>query len=382
MLNISQTLLNALLSGYLVATYLPIVHALDAKLYLAKAQNFGLSPRASDGCADSSFTQCLGHNFPANFCCPSSTSCLPINGAKTIICCPVGQTCQFIQPITCNIQQQNATAHPENYIKSTDLTSTLKKCGTDCCPDGYSCQNNICLMDNGSSPVSSGSPTSTASPTASNGVPNIGGASNANCNASNSSSLLGEDRNCPSFPGRAVVAGFFPGAIAGALATAIVFFLLAKRQQQKELAQNGEDRKTISKVSPPMYEQRETYRTDFLRRASRAPGVSRARSLFTRSPVIGTPKSSTSHSSRRQFADEERHTPTIRRLSSTESIDVVLSPPPPLRVNGGLRPPTQMTSHTTFTEMMTQARYNRGTMQHRPPISDTHGDTYSVGGRI
>lgn len=79
-------------------------------------------------------------SLPDNFCCSQGTSCIPLAGNTTALCCPTGQTCEKIQPITCDVVQQDPTINESSPIKTTILFVPLAKCGANlCCPFGYSC---------------------------------------------------------------------------------------------------------------------------------------------------------------------------------------------------------------------------------------------------
>lgn len=98
------------------------------------------------------------------FCCPTTTTCLPVTSNNdTVICCPQGANCVFIQPLNCDITQQNATMYPNNAIHTDNLNAILQPCQGGCCPTGYSCQGGtgLCAMDKATS--TSSTQTSSAS---------------------------------------------------------------------------------------------------------------------------------------------------------------------------------------------------------------------------
>jgi hypothetical protein len=90
-------------------------------------------------CTVPGYTQCPQAGLPNNFCCPSDHVCLSLGASFTILCCPAGSDCSDQSPISCDIEQQNATAHPESLIKTTDLSSDMFNCGSGCCPFGFNC---------------------------------------------------------------------------------------------------------------------------------------------------------------------------------------------------------------------------------------------------
>ncbi|KAG8158850.1 hypothetical protein KVR01_011293 [Diaporthe batatas] len=117
---------------------------------------------ASDGSCPSNFNQC-GNDLPSEFCCRSTDACIPLAKNTAVLCCPDGGTCSSIQPITCSVAVQNATAYPTSSVHSTNLDGTLAVCGRDssgsntCCPFGYSCnERSICILTQTETPVSTG----------------------------------------------------------------------------------------------------------------------------------------------------------------------------------------------------------------------------------
>ncbi|CAK7225503.1 hypothetical protein SEUCBS140593_005925 [Sporothrix eucalyptigena] len=127
---------------------------------------FERAATASSSCS-AGFDQCTGFNFPSDFCCSSGSVCNALAGNTTLLCCPEGQSCESINPITCDISAQNAELHPEAPIKTTALNGVLTKCGSSCCPFGYNCNgNNLCILENNqnAAPLQN-VPTTTASTT-------------------------------------------------------------------------------------------------------------------------------------------------------------------------------------------------------------------------
>ncbi|KAK3341449.1 hypothetical protein B0T25DRAFT_342496 [Lasiosphaeria hispida] len=113
------------------------------------------------------FSRCNVANFPSSFCCPTSQTCIALAGNTTLLCCPAGFNCAKIQPISCDISQQDAEKHPDSTVKTTALQGSLEKCGKLCCPFGYSCSGDECVKDKNQSAAPSGAPSSTASPSTS-----------------------------------------------------------------------------------------------------------------------------------------------------------------------------------------------------------------------
>ncbi|KIH95078.1 hypothetical protein SPBR_03465 [Sporothrix brasiliensis 5110] len=110
--------------------------------------NFGAAifDRATSGCA-SGFSTCPGFTLPSSFCCPANSVCNVLAGNTTLLCCPTGQNCTVINPITCDLSQQDPETHPEAPIKTSALNGVMTKCGDSCCPFGYNCNGNgLCVM--------------------------------------------------------------------------------------------------------------------------------------------------------------------------------------------------------------------------------------------
>lgn len=265
-----------------------------------------------------SYTSCGNSQLPPNFCCPTSTTCISLDNSSSAICCPSGSDCSFIKLITCDIQAQNATANPEASLKTTRLTDSLPKCGGSCCPFGYTCQDGstCALIKDTSSEAPSSSqpsasstlPTSSASSTSS--TSSISSASSTSSTSSTAAptstlsivpsstptSLAGLAPNstqvtekCPAFPVTAVVAGFFPGLVSGALAAATIAICSRRRKQTQTSKQARLRRRssggTIIDISDPMpSDVQSTFRTDFLLRkgSSRYPDSVRSKSILRR----------------------------------------------------------------------------------------------------
>ena len=253
-------------------------------------------PRDSSTCP-SSFSRCPDSKLPANFCCPVSTTCISLDNSSSAICCPGGD-CSFIQPVTCNIQAQNSTANPQSTLKTTRLTESLPKCGGSCCPFGYTCQaNSMCVIDKTtSSTVTSDSPSSTSVSPASIAVtPASTLASSISASDPTTSPLPGLGPNatvltqqCPAFPGRAVVAGFFPGLICGAIAALLVSMCLRRREQRYSSSKLSSFRHrssggTIIGISEPIpSDAQSSFRTDFLLRKDNGRNAVGTKSMFQR----------------------------------------------------------------------------------------------------
>ncbi|KAB8229328.1 uncharacterized protein BDW43DRAFT_322268 [Aspergillus alliaceus] len=356
---------------------------------ITSSHAFNLALRDSDGCP-SSYQKCEAAGLPEAFCCPSSSTCVSLDNASSVICCPKGQACTYIEPINCNVQLQNATLHPRNPIKTTRLDDQLPKCGNLCCPFGYVCKGNqLCEMDSSTSSTTTlgGSPTSTITGTSSSesttytatdslsktdqGKPTTLSPSDTHPPASNS---LMTDSNptsasmaaaCPPFPTTAVIAGFFPGAVFGAVLASMALFCYRKRRKgckdpRIKFSQHSAYNRSPFSISHPIPSEESSYRTDFLlRRSQRSSSRSilqrtgtRVKSLFGSNPKFAV-----------HDLDKVPQVPVtppqqVRRQPSTESIRVYTPP-------GGLantRTPKQghylsVGPHPTFTDMIDEVGF-------------------------
>ncbi|KAF2141760.1 uncharacterized protein K452DRAFT_308827 [Aplosporella prunicola CBS 121167] len=300
----------------LLSTTVPTTSALA--IALDAAQAIGLLPRAETCGGDSSLSHC-GAGFPSSFCCPSDTTCTSIGNnstntvAETVICCPTGQNCQYIRPITCDLTQQDATAHPSNAIHTTNLTATLTTCGTQCCPLGYECENGLCSMTI-SSTVGSPDPSSSSSSSsssASSSVPSstsiaalpTAASSTAAASASSSSTATpattddnDKDDDGDSHTGAtnkgAIAGGVIGGLAAGALLIGLVLWFMKRRRggtvgsrssfggalsEKKKFS--GDFGPVSRTVSDPIYNPSLSGRSEFLRRDAASPHAA---------PSIGT----------------------------------------------------------------------------------------------
>ncbi|KAL4990194.1 hypothetical protein BDW68DRAFT_154747 [Aspergillus falconensis] len=255
----------------------------------ASAKHGLLHPKRADTCSGSS-QKCSGAGMPDNFCCSSPSTCIVLDGGSSVICCPEGQDCSYIQPITCDVTKQSAILHPENVIKTTRLDDDLPTCGNACCPFGYTCQGSFCAMDDATSSSTStststrGSTASTSTaissePSAESSVSSTRSHTESSTESSTASSETAEattdsaltiaddlstvtvddstpstavptptlsqysttlsnnlsaadpESSCPSFPTNAVLAGFFPGAVFGTVAALLITVCISRHRQ-------------------------------------------------------------------------------------------------------------------------------------------------------
>ncbi|BAE56487.1 unnamed protein product [Aspergillus oryzae] len=310
---------------------------------------FSLAQRDSDSCP-SSYQKCGAAGLPDSFCCPSSSTCISLDNASSAICCPKGQACTYIEPINCNVQLQNATLHPTNPVKTIRLDDQLPQCGNSCCPFGYKCKGNqLCEMDNNitsttttgtSSTISATSTASDVLPTTDQLKPTTLSPSDPNPSASNSSMT---DTNptsdpvaaaCPSFPTQAIIAGFFPGAILGAvLASAAMFCWRRRRNGPKNShgklpRHNSVYNSTPFSISHPIPSEESSYRTDFLLgRSHRSSSRSVLHRTGTRvKSLFGSTPKTVIHNLDNIPKVPITPPPQARRQPSTESIKVYTPP--------------------------------------------------------
>ncbi|KAI9039034.1 uncharacterized protein KD926_010018 [Aspergillus affinis] len=394
-----------------------------------------LLERAAGTCPKS-YSRCENAGLPDSFCCPSSSTCVSLDSGSSAICCPKGQSCEYIQPITCDVQLQNATLHQTNAIKTTRLDDNLPKCGDSCCPFGYKCKGGeMCEMDTdaksaSSTKTSTGTPTTTSasskhsattdsdpSSTSDPAVPTLVSPTNPKVSSSlssdSNSTAAALAATCPSYPSKAVLAGFFPGAIFGAVLAALGMILFRRWQQRQlrvseKVAQHTQrtSNGTLIGISSPIPTEDTSYRTDFLLRRSRSSKRNsegarsvlqrtgtRVKSLFGSTPKITVqpPQS-----------DDVPQVPPIppmpappplpvtpprqvrpARLPSTESIRVYT--PPGVFANTGVLKPDPyppFRPDTTFTDMIDRVGFkdNKGDPSYR--VTASSQDSPGTRGRL
>ena len=324
----------------LVSSCIPEAIALSAAV--DPAQAMGLFARADTCNGVTGYSPC-NQGLPASFCCGPQTTCVPFNNGASAICCPQGHACNNILPVPCDLSRLNVSQYPSNPLHSTDLTTEMPACGTNtCCPPGYACQNGQCSLTNpASTPSTSPSPgaTSISSSTASPSTTSSAGAVAAQASTTNT--------QCNQFPAVAVLAGFFPGLVAGILIAVLILICWGRRRESKR--GSGDFGPVSAKVSDPIYASTPTTRTDFLRRLSKSkyrvsdlrPTPPPARSMFGR---LSTSKQDFSGAGTRDLMKTpESRTGILAREPSMESIKIY-SPP-----DG------RLARNTTFADMMASA---------------------------
>lgn len=196
-----------------------------------------LFARIDEQCAVG-FLQCPQESVPANFCCPRTATCQLLARGTTLVCCPEGSDCAKIQPITCDLAQQDPKLHPDAPIKTTALAGTLPKCGDLCCPFGYECTgDNKCRV---SANQNSGPKQSTTTSSPSTTSPTAAGSSSAAPTATTTTGGAAENpppasqatvQPAGDFPTGSVVGGVLGGAIALVLIGLAVFLFCRRRKK-------------------------------------------------------------------------------------------------------------------------------------------------------
>ncbi|PSS23093.1 hypothetical protein M430DRAFT_26027 [Amorphotheca resinae ATCC 22711] len=332
-----------------------------------------LFERAST-CGDPAYTQCSQAGLPSNFCCGPSSDCVVLAANTTVLCCPSGSSCSVIKSITCDITQQNATAHPDISLMTTALTGTLPTCGTGCCPFGYSCNSdNNCVINANQDTAPDSSTSSSSSATAASSSSAATSSSSTITPAGNATLHATESSN--KFPAAAVLVGFFPGLILGMLLTITIICLIGAHRRKASRRNSGSSFGNISEPQP-----QSDMRSDFLRKQTQSPStdagttvsrhasVQRVRSLFSRSNIDATPRSSppgvppvptpASLKVNRPMVQERGRpvTPILQREPSYEDINIFADgdTASALRENGLAGPSrnTRTSHQTTFSDMM------------------------------
>lgn len=255
-------------------------------------------------CPDPNFRQCPG-GLPGNFCCAAGATCLALAANTTALCCPAGSTCDVIEPITCDITQQNVAINPLAPLKTTALQSQLPRCGAGCCPFGYSCTDTGRCVRNADQSVpppgvavpSSATPPAATQTSIQTSAPATPGT--AAPAATTSSAPVSQG----GFPTVAVVVGILGGLLGGAALTVAILMFIGWRRRRGQKGRNsgGAAGKGASDgvgkhgsnssfghgyISDPIVHDGQTLRTDFIRKnpPPRTPSLSRARftSIFRR----------------------------------------------------------------------------------------------------
>ncbi|UNI14589.1 hypothetical protein JDV02_001204 [Purpureocillium takamizusanense] len=236
-------------------------------------------------CASNGLQQCSA-DLPSEFCCPKGSSCMSLAGQTTVLCCPQDSKCEKIQPITCNIREQDPRKNPQAPIKTTLFDAPLQKCGADlCCPFGYTCATSgkECTKDadqttrpKASQSSSAATPSatisstpataSTANPqaTRTTGDPAAPAATTTSPSQQEPSSDSGPEKT-------SIIGGAVGGCLVSLLIITVIFLYFRRRRQAANSEKSGFSRSNSSGsgpygavISAPVLHPG-TYRSDFLR---------------------------------------------------------------------------------------------------------------------
>lgn len=385
---------------------------------ISTTQASAILSRQAATCGGNTDLQQCGNGFPSSFCCPKDSTCMELNSqsVQSVICCPAGSDCAFIQTITCDVNQLNATLHPDNQMHLSETVGIeLPKCGDRCCPLGYTCKGGMCSKDFTTSSSASPSPTSTARPTSSATSP-------ASASQTSGCPVVAPVQTQQSFDGRSFAAGFFPGIVIGALGTiGLIWVVKRRRESQSKERYSGDFGHVARQISDPIYDPQHAARTDFIRRGSQSAQTSpsstdkivkgmqtnpagaggltpKIKSMWDRTPKLNfgfatglpanpapvppvvragnssdpyttptqTPRRKHKrHSERRSHRRSERPPPT--RTGSQETIDVLMPAPsflePPKAPGMRENRFTADSSNTTFTKLMERAGFDESGQQ-------------------
>ncbi|KAK0959329.1 hypothetical protein LTR91_020901 [Friedmanniomyces endolithicus] len=198
-----------------------------------------------------------GPVFPAAFTCPPSTQCLALNSSasvKSVLCCPAGQDCRVVQPVSCNRDLQNATLYqasapvPAAAIVGTPASSVASS------------------TTPGATVPTTTSPSSSSSPTATDAAALAAGVGSGSHSK---------------FSGSSLAIGLITGIFLGAIIAGLLFWILARRARSRVSYANEKqsprdtltDLTTISRrptlhgrsISEPIAHPDADGRTEFLR---------------------------------------------------------------------------------------------------------------------
>ena len=410
-----KTMLQKLGLICLVSSIAPSASALSSAL--SAAQALGVLEQRDSKCANSTATSCstIDSRLPGDICCGVGTTCISLDNGSSAICCPPGMDCSAIQPIVCDLTQQNPSTHPDASIQTTKLNGTLNTCGDNsCCPFGYTCNNGNCLLSIDSSVGFHQFGTSTTAPSNSTASPSATATSPSGIDSTKSQT----SNSCSKFPGAAVAAGFFPGMLAGALvAILLVLFCGRRNTQDSRPGSDGSSNYRSHKhsysydnkydISDPIPMESQSARSDFLGRTT-----TRAKSFFsTKSPrlasndswkmptppvpnnipheMVGglipvTPEMQIRKEMPRQPSTESitvysppssNQVAPVRGMASQRADSAIGSPfkTPPNRENTYHEAATTTPEQTPYTEVLTPARY--GESQKRTTPSGNRNET-------
>lgn len=198
-----------------------------------------------DTCADQKLTSCPA-DLPDKFCCPAESTCVALAGGTTALCCPDGESCERISPITCDISFQDPEKYPSAGLKTTVLDRNLEKCGEKCCPFGYTCNDDeVCEMQEDQSEP----PESASTSTSGSGAPSkTTGPTESTTSVSGEGSTDGDNEDEDGAPTTAIVVGVLLGILG--LVSAVVFALIWRSKRRKKAGSTHNSKPNSSRQSP------------------------------------------------------------------------------------------------------------------------------------
>ncbi|KAK4226154.1 hypothetical protein QBC38DRAFT_238728 [Podospora fimiseda] len=225
------------------------------------------------------FKPCAGSGLPGFFCCPNDQICVVLAASTTILCCPQGRSCKKIRPLACDISLQDGQKNPDAIVKTTALKGTLTRCGQECCPFGYNCEDGQCVMNANQNvaPSQSGISSSTRTPT-STSSPTTTGTRTGGTTTPTGTKSADNDSTTTATPQQQTgppIAGIAGGAAAGAvilIIIAVIAFIFLRKRKSASNSKSGSplklSRSTSSFgniISGPIVQENSTIRTDFAR---------------------------------------------------------------------------------------------------------------------
>ncbi|ROT36792.1 hypothetical protein SODALDRAFT_345480 [Sodiomyces alkalinus F11] len=314
-------------------------------------------------CGADNFRQC-GGGLDEGLCCAEGRTCLFLAGGSTVVCCP-NDSCKQFTAISCNVSLQDPSEYPQRQLKTTALDAELPRCGENCCPFGYTCNDEgLCDMDEDQSQrpserpaserpsttrtsMSSVTSTSIISTTTSSSESTTSGTTTSTSTSASTPTGDADDEEDDPFPTAPVVVGVLAGVFLLVAAAVAVFMYLARRRNKKKNATSAfTEKKPFGRgrlfrassstssfghiISDPIPREESALRTDF---------------------ILKTP---------------ERHSRASQRLSSLSRRDSLnLSGATAVR---GARPPRIPTRTLTNATMTTTNRHNPRPSITIPPI--------------
>ena len=289
----------------LVSSTAPSTKALATAISSAHALGI-LQGRQTSSCPVSDHVRCPDSKLPSDFCCPADSTCISLDSSSSALCCPKDGDCSKIAPVSCDLGFQDVFEVPDAAVKTTRLRDRPSRCGrSTCCPFGYTCDDDDqCVLVKATSSIDDDTPSTSDTETTSSPKPS------ATDDVTNKPIAGGDAPLCSKFPGAAIVVGFFPGLLIGAIITLAVLYVLSRRGQNDQRppskdsawssykgstpsGRNQGNDVTVAAISHPIPMMQGGTRTDFLRRQPSVllrSGASRAKSWFgssKTSPTLG-----------------------------------------------------------------------------------------------